>query len=219
MTAPVAAVVFDLDGILIDSEPIWEEVRRDFVTREGGTWYPGSQHPMMGMSTSEWSGYLSTKLQVRLQPSEIDARVIEAMAERYGSQPPLIEGAAEAVRALAARWPLALASSSPRLLIDRVLASSGLDRLFVFSISTEELKRGKPAPDVYLRTAARLGLAPGHCVAIEDSVNGVASALAAGMRVIAIPDPRYPLDRSLLKRVDATLKSIGELTVAIIAGL
>jgi HAD superfamily hydrolase (TIGR01509 family) len=219
MTVLVRAVVFDLDGILIDSEPIWDEVRRHFVTREGGTWYPDSQQRMMGMSTSEWSGYLSTRLQVRLQPSEIAARVIEAMAERYGSRPPLIEGAAEAVRALAARWPLALASSSPRLLIDRVLASSGLDRLFVFSISTEELKRGKPAPDVYLRSAARFGLAPAECVAIEDSVNGVASALAAGMRVIAIPDLRYPLDRSLLEHVDATLKSIRELTAAIIAGL
>lgn len=219
MSALVAAVVFDLDGVLIDSEPIWDEVRRDFVIREGGTWLPGSQHHMMGMSTSEWSGYLSTKLQVQLQPSEIAARIVQAMAERYGRRPPLIEGAAEAVRALAARWPLALASSSPRLLIDRVLASSGLDRWFEFSISTEELNRGKPAPDVYLAAAARLRRAPRDCVAIEDSVNGVASALTAGMRVIAIPDPRYPLAQSLLQRVDATLESIRELTVAVIAGL
>ena len=215
----VAAVVFDLDGILIGSEPIWTEVRKDFVTREGGVWRLEAQRRMVGMSTAEWSLYMSTELQVPLPPSEIGSRVVDAMCMRYGDRPPLVDGAAEAVRALATRWPLAIASSSPRLLIDRVLKSSDLGALFRISVSSEEVERGKPAPDVYWRAADRLGVTPEACVAIEDSRNGVRSALAADMRVIAIPDPDFPLDQRLHERVSASLTSIRELTVAIVDGL
>jgi beta-phosphoglucomutase-like phosphatase (HAD superfamily) len=215
----VAAVVFDLDGVLINSEPIWTSVRKDFVAREGGVWHPDAQRRMVGMSTAEWSLYMSTELQVPLPPSEIGFRVVDAMCLRYGDQPPLVDGAAEAVCALATRWPLAMASSSPRLLIDRVLESSGLGALISISVSSEEVERGKPAPDVYLRAADRLRVAPAACVAIEDSRNGVLSALAADMRVIAIPDPDFPLERRLADRVSASLTSIRELTVAIVDGL
>lgn len=215
----VAAVVFDLDGVLINSEPIWTSIRKDFVAREGGVWHPDAQRRMVGMSTAEWSLYMSTELQVPLPPSEIGFRVVDAMCVRYGDQPPLVDGAADAVSALATRWPLAMASSSPRLLIDRVLESSGLGALIPISVSSEEVERGKPAPDVYLRAADRLGVAPVACVAIEDSHNGVLSALAADMRVIAIPDPDFPLERRLSDRVSASLASIRELTVAIVDGL
>jgi beta-phosphoglucomutase-like phosphatase (HAD superfamily) len=215
----VAAVVFDLDGVLINSEPIWTSVRKDFVAREGGVWHPDAQRRMVGMSTAEWSLYMSTELRVPLPPSEIGFRVVDAMCLRYGDQPLLVDGAAEAVCALATRWPLAMASSSPRLLIDRVLESSGLGALISISVSSEEVERGKPAPDVYLRAADRLRVAPAACVAIEDSRNGVLSALAADMRVIAIPDPDFPLERRLADRVSASLTSIRELTVAIVDGL
>jgi len=215
----VAAVIFDLDSILINSEPIWTRVRKDFVAREGGVWRPDAQRRMVGMSTAEWSRYMSTELQIPLPPSEIGFRVVDAMCMRYGNRPPLVDGAADAVRALATRWPLAMASSSPRLLIDRVLESSGLGALIPISVSSEEVERGKPAPDVYLRAAERLGVAPVACVAIEDSHNGVLSALAADMRVIAIPDPGFPLDPRLSDRVSASLTSIRELTVAIVDGL
>ena len=216
---PIAAVVFDLDGVLIDSEPIWTAVRKDFVTREGGVWRLEAQRRMVGMSTAEWSLYMSTELQVPLPPSEIGSRVVDAMCLRYGDRPPIVDGAAEAVRALATRWPLAIASSSPRLLIDRVLKSSDLGALIRISVSSEEVKRGKPAPDVYWRAADRLGVTPEACVAIEDSRNGVRSALAADMRVIAIPDPDFPLDQRLHERVSASLTSIRELTVALVDGL
>jgi HAD superfamily hydrolase (TIGR01509 family) len=215
----VAAVIFDLDGILINSEPIWTRVRKDFVAREGGVWRPDAQRRMVGMSTAEWSRYMSTELQIPLPPSEIGFRVVDAMCMRYGNRPPLVDGAADAVRALATRWPLAMASSSPRLLIDRVLESSGLGALIPISVSSEEVERGKPAPDVYLRAAERLGVAPVACVAIEDSHNGILSALAADMRVIAIPDPGFPLEPRLSDRVSASLTSIRELTVAIVDGL
>ena len=215
----VAAVVFDLDGVLIDSEPIWTEVRKDFVSREGGVWRLEAQRRMVGMSTAEWSLYMSTELQVPLPPSEIGCRVVDAMCMRYGDRAPLVDGAAEAVHALATRWPLAMASSSPRLLIDRVLKSSDLGDVIRISVSSEEVERGKPAPDVYWRAADRLGVTPEACVAIEDSRNGVRSALAADMRVIAIPDPDFPLDQRLRERVSASLTSIRELTVAIVEGL
>jgi HAD superfamily hydrolase (TIGR01509 family) len=215
----VAAVVFDLDGVLIDSEPIWTEVRKEFVAREGGMWHPDAQRRMVGMSTSEWALYMNTALQVPLPPSEIGFRVVDAMCMRYGDQPPLVDGAVDAVRALAARWRLAMASSSPRLLIDRVLESSDLGALIRVSVSSEEVERGKPAPDVYWRAADRLGVTPEACVAIEDSQNGVRSALAADMRVIAIPDPNFSLGWPLADRVSASLANIKELTVAIVDGL
>ena len=216
---PVAAVVFDLDGVLINSEPIWTAVRKDFVTREGGVWRVEAQRRMVGMSTAEWSLYMSTELQVPLPPSEIGFRVVDAMCMRYGDRPPLVDGAAEAVRAIATRWPLAIASSSPRLLIDRVLKSSELGALIRISVSSEEVERGKPAPDVYWRAADRLHVTPQACVAVEDSPNGVRSALAADMRVIAIPDADFPLDERLHERVSASLTNIRELTVALVGGL
>jgi beta-phosphoglucomutase-like phosphatase (HAD superfamily) len=215
----VAAVVFDLDGVLIDSEPIWSEVRHDLVTRQGGIWPPEARRAMVGMSTAEWSLYMNTELHVSLPPTEIASQVIDAMSKRYGDQPPLMDGAVEAVRTMAGRWPLAIASSSPRLLIDRVLSSSDLGALIRISVSTEEVNRGKPAPDVYWRAADRLGVTPEACVAIEDSPNGVRSALAADMRVIAIQDRDFPLDQGLLERVSASLRSIRELTVPIVDGL
>jgi len=215
----VAAVVFDLDGVLINSEPVWTAVRKDFVTREGGVWHPEAQRRMVGMSTAEWSLYMSAELQVSLPPSEIGFRVVDAMCRRYGDRPPLVDGAVDAVRALATRWPLAIASSSPRLLIDRVLNGSDLGPLIRISVSSEEVERGKPAPDVYWRAADRLGVTPEACVAIEDSRNGVRSAFAADMRVIAIPDPNFPLDQHLHERVSASLRSIKELTVALVDGL
>lgn len=215
----VAAVVFDLDGVLIKSEQIWTSVRRDFVTSEGGVWRPEAQRRMVGMSTAEWSQYMSKELEVPLPPSEIGSRVVDAMCVRYGVRPPLADGAIEAVSALATQWPLAIASSSPRLLIDRVLKSSDLGALIRISVSSEEVERGKPAPDVYWRAAERLGVPPTACIAIEDSRNGVQSALAANMRVIAIPDPDFPLDPHLHARVSASLTSIKELTAALVDGL
>lgn len=183
--------MFDLDGVLVDSEPVWEEVRRAFVAEHGGTWREDTQARLMGMSTSEWAAYLH-ELGVRLPPDEIARRVVDRMADRYREHVPLMKGAVEAVRRLADHYTLGLASSSPRRLIDTVLHSSELHDCFDATVSTEEVARGKPAPDGYLEAARRLGVDPGDCVAVEDSSNGLRSAHAAGMRVIAVPHPRYP---------------------------
>jgi HAD superfamily hydrolase (TIGR01509 family) len=219
LAGPVAAVVFDLDGVLIDSEPVWEEVRRAYVAEHGGRWRPEAQRRLMGMSTQEWAAYLSRDLGVGRPPEVVAAEVLERMAERYGQRPPLLEGAVPAVERLAARWPLGLASSSSRRLIELVLGASGLAGRFRATVSTEEVAHGKPAPDAYLEVAARLGVAADECVAVEDSSNGVRSAAAAGMRVIAIPTPRYPLDDDAAARASAVLGGLDELTAATVERL
>lgn len=219
MGRAVAAVAFDLDGVLIDSEPVWEEVRRDYVDAAGGHWLPEAQRRLMGMSTPEWSAYLSRDLGVGRPPEVVAADVLERMAERYGQGPPLLPGAVAAVERLAERWPLGLASSSSRQLIELVLAASGLTGRFRATVSTEEVPRGKPAPDAYLEVAARLGVDPAECAAVEDSSNGIRSAAAAGMRVIAIPARRYPLDDDAARAAAVVLGGLDELTVAIVEAL
>jgi HAD superfamily hydrolase (TIGR01509 family) len=188
----IEAVIFDLDGVLIDSEPVWERVRRQVVAERGGRWAEDTQRRLMGMSTPEWAGYLSGELGVDLPPDQVAALVIERVAASYREHLPLMPGAADAVRALAARWPLGLASSSPPSLIGAVLAEAGLAPLFGATMSTEQVARGKPAPDIYQAVAGALGVAAAACAGIEDSANGLRSAAAAGLRVIAVPHPRYP---------------------------
>ncbi|TDD11103.1 HAD family phosphatase [Nonomuraea deserti] len=191
MLAVVRACVFDLDGVLVDSEPVWEEVRRAFVAEHGGAWQPDTQSRLMGMSTAEWAAYLH-ELGVRMPPAEIARGVVDQMAARYRAGVPLMAGAVKAVRRLAERNTLGLASSSPRTLIDVVLDAADLKECFAATVSTEEVARGKPAPDGYLEAARRLDVDPRGCVAVEDSSNGLRSAHAAGMHVIAVPHPRYP---------------------------
>jgi HAD superfamily hydrolase (TIGR01509 family) len=213
------AVVFDLDGVLVDSEPIWEEVRRAFVAERGGRWLPDTQRRLMGMSTDEWSRYLSAELEVGMTPEEVASAVIDRMAERYHRSLPLLPGAVDAVVWMAERWRLGVASSSPPRLIEQALELAGIRRLFEVAVSTEEVERGKPAPDVYLAVAGRLGVAPGRCVAVEDSSNGLRSARAAGLRVVAIPRPDYPVEPDALAGADRVLRSLAELTPATIAAL
>ena len=215
----IEAVVFDLDGVLIDSEPVWEEVRRDLVASRGGHWAPDAQRRLMGMSTPEWARYLSQDLGVGLSPDEVAAQVIGEMADRYAGRLPLMPGAAGAVRAMAGRWPLGLASSSPPVLIETVLTAAGIGSLFVTTVSTEELPHGKPAPDVYLTVAERLGISPTRGVAVEDSSNGLRSAAAAGLQVVAVPHPRYPPDPDALALARVVLHDLSQLTPDLVAGL
>lgn len=208
----VAAVIFDLDGVLIDSERVWGEVREAFTRESGGSWHQGSQREMMGMSSLEWSRYMHDQLGVPLPPAEISREVVRGVNERYAEWLPLIEGAPEAVRRLAARWPLGLASSANREIIDRVLYLSGLAHLFAANVSSEEVARGKPAPDVYLEAAARLEVKPTAAAAVEDSTNGLLAARAAGLSVIAIPNRDFPPASGALAAADLVLDSLAELT-------
>jgi HAD superfamily hydrolase (TIGR01509 family) len=212
----IKAIVFDLDGVIVDSEPVWEEVRRQLVAERGGRWLPDSQRRLMGMSTAEWSAYLASELGVGMSPEQVAAEVVKRMEERYRRSLPLLPGAVEAVPRLAERWPLAVASSSPQRLIDVVREGAGLSRYFHVRVSTEEVARGKPAPDVYLEAAARLRVAPGDCLAVEDSSNGLRSAGAAGLRLVAIPRPQYPPEPDALAHADLVLEDLGELTPEVV---
>jgi HAD superfamily hydrolase (TIGR01509 family) len=214
----IDAVVFDLDGVLIRTEEMWDEVREAFARERGGRYDPEAQRAMMGMSSTEWSRYMHEELGIADEPEAIDAEVVRRMEERYREALPLIDGAAEAVARIAARWPLAVASSSNRPLIDAALELSGLGRHFRATVSSEEVARGKPAPDVYLEAARRLGVEPERCAAVEDSHSGIRSAKAAGMRVLAIPNPSFPPDREALAEADVMLASPAELTAEAVAG-
>jgi HAD superfamily hydrolase (TIGR01509 family) len=208
----VAAVVFDLDGVLLNSEQVWNDARRELALERGGRWPASAQADMMGMSSREWSHYMHDVVGLREPPEEISAEVVRRLERLYRERLPLLPGAREAVRRLAERWPLGLASSSNRPLIDLVLALAGLERCFRVTVSSEEVARGKPAPDVYVEAARRLGAEPGACVAIEDSRSGILSAKAAGMSVVALPNPHFPPDETALAASDAVLRSLDELT-------
>ena len=209
----IEAVVFDMDGVLIDSEPVWERVRRRFVADHGGRWAADAQVRLMGMSTAEWSAYISSDFGISgLTPRQVAEQVIAAMTVEYSRHLPLLPGAVDAVRSLAGRWPLAVASSSPRSLIETVLATAGLGSAFGAVVSSEEVPRGKPAPDVYLAAADRLGAAPTACAAVEDSSNGLRAAAAAGLTVIAIPRPEYPPAADALASARLVLPSLNVLT-------
>jgi HAD superfamily hydrolase (TIGR01509 family) len=212
----IAAVVFDMDGVIVDSEQVWDDVRESYVREVGGTYTDSATRDMMGMSSVEWSRYMAEELGVPGTPEEINAAIVQRMLERYGEAPPLIPGAVEAVRRCAERWPLAVASSSNPELIEVVLDVAGLHDVIPVVVSSEEVARGKPAPDVYLEAARRLGVDPKLCVAVEDSHNGIRSAKAAGMRVVAIPNPHFPPDETALGQADVVLHSIDELTPDVI---
>jgi HAD superfamily hydrolase (TIGR01509 family) len=215
----IEAVVFDLDGVIIDTEEVWEEVRRGYVAEFGREFLPDSQDRMMGMSTGEWSRHLAEDVGVPRSPGEVAADVLGRMAERYRAALPLIPGSVEAVRRLAESFTLGLASSSARILIDQVLATAGLTDAFQVALSTEEVPRGKPAPDVYLAAAEKLGLDPAVCAAVEDSSNGLRSAAAAGLVVIAVPHGVYPPAPDALAQASLVIGSLNELTVDAVAGL
>ena len=206
------AVVFDMDGVLLQSEEVWDAVREEYVRDRGGRYDAEVQRAMMGMSSTEWSRYLHDVAGVPDDPEEINAEVVRRMLAAYEEHLPLIPGAVDAVRRVAERYPLGLASSSNRELIDVALDQSGLAPYFAATVSSEEVAHGKPAPDVYLEAARRLGVDSHRCAAIEDSHGGIRSAKAAGMRVVAIPNPTYPPDDDALAQADVVLGSLSELT-------
>jgi HAD superfamily hydrolase (TIGR01509 family) len=211
------AVVFDMDGVLIESEEIWDAVREGYVRERGGRYDEAIQRAVMGMSAPEWSRYLHETAGVPDPPEAINEEVVRRMLAAYREHLPLIPGAVEAVRRLAGQFPLAVASSSNRPLIDTVLDVAGLNDCFQATVSSEEVAHGKPSPDVYLEAARRLGVAPERCAAVEDSHNGIRSAKSAGMHVVAIPNPSYPPDAEALAQADVVIRSLDELTPELIA--
>jgi HAD superfamily hydrolase (TIGR01509 family) len=219
MSSGVAAVVFDLDGVLVDSEAMWDEVRRGLAAEHGRPWPEDATHLMMGMSTPEWSTYLVDTVGISGNPPDVARSAIDQMAERYDDHLPLLPGATAAVQRLAERWPLGLASSSPRRLIDAVLEAAGLTDLFRVTLSTEQVQEGKPSPLVYEQVVAGLGVRPESAVAIEDSSNGLRSAARANLRVIAVPRPEFPPADDALALADVVVDRLDEITPDLVASL
>ena len=213
----IEAVVFDLDGVIVDTEQVWDEVREELVRERGGRWSDSAQADMMGMSSPEWSRYLHEELGLAEPPEELNDEVVRRMLDRYRENLPLIDGAVGAVERLAAELRLAVASSSNRPLIEAVLEQAAIGAHFEAIVSSEEVARGKPAPDVYLEAARRLGLEPARCAAVEDSSNGLRAAHAAGMRVVAFPNRHYPPDPDAIALADRVLASLDDLSAAIFA--
>jgi HAD superfamily hydrolase (TIGR01509 family) len=218
MPAP-AAVVFDLDGVIIDSEQVWNEAREQLVRERGGMWHEHATADMMGMSSKEWSQYMHDRLGVPMDPAAINDDVVRRVISIYERGLPLLPHAVETARELAARWPLGLASSSNRPIIDLVLERSGLAPCFAVVISSEEVEHGKPAPDVYLAVARGLGVDPKDCVAIEDSTNGIKSAVTAGMRTIAVPNLHFPPADDVLAMATLVAPSLADVTPELVASL
>jgi HAD superfamily hydrolase (TIGR01509 family) len=212
----IEAVVFDMDGLLLDSEQVWDGVREELTRERGGRWHDGAQRAMMGMSSLEWSRYMHEELGLAESPSQISDEVVRRMRERYRSHLPLVPGAIAAVERIAERWPLGLASSSNRPLIDLALEQAGIAGRFEVTLSSEEVGRGKPAPDVYLEAARRLGVEPATTAAVEDSRSGLLAARAAGMRVVAVPNVHFPPGEEALASADVVLGSLDELEPSVI---
>jgi HAD superfamily hydrolase (TIGR01509 family) len=214
-----AAVVFDLDGVLLDSEPVWNEAREALVRERDGTWDERATTDMMGMSSKEWSSYMHDRLGVPMSAAEINDDVVRRVAATYEHGLPLLPHAVETVRELGARWPVGLASSSNRPIIELVLDRAGVRACFAAVVSSEEVPNGKPAPDVYLAAARELDVDPAECVAVEDSTNGIKSAVAAGMRTIAVPNRQFRPDDEVLATAAVVVPSLADVTVDLVASL
>ncbi len=213
---PPAAIVFDLDGVLLDSESVWDAARRSVVAQAGASWRKSASTAVLGMSSAEWSRYLRDEFHLSLEPEEINRRATAEVLAAYRRELPLLPGAREAVAAAAELCPLGLASSANREVIDEVLERAGLAACFSVTVSADEVARGKPAPDVYLAAARALGVDPVRAVAVEDSANGIRSAYAAGMAVVAVPNRRFPPGPDALALAGAVIESLDGLVPAVL---
>jgi haloacid dehalogenase superfamily, subfamily IA, variant 3 with third motif having DD or ED len=210
------AVVFDMDGVLVDSEEIWDEARRKLALERGLAWPASAQRDMMGMSSLEWSRYMHERVGLTEAPEEISAEVVSRLEDLYWQHLPLMEGAVQAVERMAKRFRLGLASSSNRPIIELVLELAAVADYFEVTVSSEEVEHGKPAPDVYLEALKRMNVAPSRAAAVEDSTNGLLSAGAAGMLVVAVPNPVFPPRTDALAAAAVVIDSLTELTPELI---
>jgi HAD superfamily hydrolase (TIGR01509 family) len=208
----VEAVVFDLDGVIVDSEIWWDEARRDFAGARGKTWTEEDRVAVMGANSRQWSHTMRRRLGVDDPDDQIERTIVDAVVSRYRQEgAPRIDGAVEAVRRIAADWPVAVASSAHPEVIEAALGTTGLDGLFRVVVSSDEVERGKPEPDVYLEAARRLGIAPERCLVVEDSYNGVRAGRAAGMMVVLVPNATIPPAPGTRELANAVIDRLGDL--------
>lgn len=204
----VAAVIFDMDGLLLDSEVYWERARREYAAAGGCRWSERDELDVKGMNSQEWAALIQSRCGFDTDVAGIIVDVSRRMRDLYSAHLPLLPGAVQAVRTAGAHYPLGLASSSPLELIQFAMSEAGIRSNFRVTVSSDEVGKGKPSPDVFLETSRRLGVDPAHVTVLEDSSAGIAAAHNAGMRVIAVPNPHYPPSPEALALADLVLPSL-----------
>ncbi|MEP7293133.1 MAG: HAD family phosphatase [Chloroflexota bacterium] len=214
--AAIEAVIFDMDGVIVDSEAYWLQSRIEFAAKRGLSWTMDDQRLAMGRSTVEWARVMQERLVLDLPLEDIMHEVIAGVNKLLEARLPVMPGAIEAVRASASAYPVALASGSPTSVIDEVMKLTGLNKVFQFVLYGDDMQRGKPDPEIYLKTAKILGVDPARCVGIEDSGNGLRALKAAGMYAIAVPSPGFALSDELLGMADIVLGSLTEFSVEMV---
>jgi HAD superfamily hydrolase (TIGR01509 family) len=212
----IKAIIFDMDGLLVDSEPYWDRARQKMAAWAGKTWNEDDHKAVMGTSTQEWVAYMTERLELTLSPQEVQDQIVENLLELYREKIPFLPGAVEAVNLAARHFPTALASGAHPSLIDAVTHDPRMVGKFQFIVSADEIGVGKPAPDIYLEAARRLGVRPEDCLCLEDSGNGILSGKRAGMKVVAVPDPRFPPKREILAQADLVLNSLADFSLDVI---
>jgi HAD superfamily hydrolase (TIGR01509 family) len=207
-----AAVIFDLDGVIVDSEIWWDEVRARFAAERGRPWTEDDRAAVMGANSRQWSATMRRRLALDEPDTAIERAIVDGMIARYAAEgPPLIDGAADAVRRIAARWPAGVASSAHRAVIDAALDALELRDVLRTVVSSDEVAHGKPEPDVYLEAARRLGVPADECLVVEDSLNGVRAARAAGMTVVLVPNVTIPPAEGAREEADVVLERLADL--------
>jgi len=209
----IEAIIFDMDGLLVDSEPVWDNARYGMATEAGKTWNADDHKAVMGVSTEEWVTYMIHRLELTISPKEVQDEIVQRMIQMYQERIPYLPGAVEAVTLAAQIYPTALASGSHRSLIDIVTQDTPMQGKFQVILSADEVGAGKPSPDVYLETAHRLGIPPEQCLCLEDSGNGILAGVRAGMKVIAVPDPRFAPKQEILNQAHLVLNSLTEFSL------
>ena len=211
-------MIFDLDGVIVDSEIWWDEVRQAFARERGRPWTVDDRHAVMGSNSRQWSATMRDRLGIDESAERIERAIVDGVVARYRREgAPSIDGAVDAVRRIAGRWPSALASSSHREVIDATLLATGLADVFRVVVSSDEVAHGKPAPDVFLEAARRLGAEPSMTLVVEDSLNGVKAARAAGMTVALVPNRSVPPASGTTELADVVLERLADLDPATIA--
>lgn len=206
--SPITAVIFDMDGLLFDSEVYWERARQEYAASIGCTWTPEAERLCKGKNSNEWAAVIREQCGSEIPPAGIIAGVSDRMQALYQQHLPVLPGAIEVVRNLAVRYPLGLASSSPRVLIEEALTQANIRSCFSVVVSSDQVAHGKPSPDVFLAAARELGHRPESVAVFEDSSAGIQAAHTAGMTVIAVPNPNFPPSEDALELATIVLPSL-----------